>query len=357
MNDWLRRLLFLPEQASTIARDMDSLHYFVIIVTMVGATAVAAFTLIFIVRFAAHKHREKSAAPDVRHGYTHGGIPVWLELFVFGGLLSLFILWWVIGFRQYARFVEPPPNTLQIYVTGKQWMWTFAYPNGAASNGILYVPAGRPVTLVMTSRDVIHSFFVPDFRVKRDVVPGRATTVWFEAPAAGRHHIFCTELCGVGHSTMRGEVVVLAAEEYERQLEGLERVDLGDPRASSLAAAGERVAARRGCMRCHTADGTPHIGPTFAGLYGATIPLEGGQSVIADVQYLTSSMMDPAAQLHRGFLAVMPSYQGLLSAAEVGGLVEYIRSLRDVQRAEPQSPAPQRTDVPIVTPLQPEERR
>ena len=367
MNEMLRKLLFLPEQASTVAKGIDWLHYFVIITTMAGAVGVALAMLYFTVRYREGARNGKDQPPDERAGHTRGGLSMGFELSVFGGLLALFVLWWVIGFRQYVRIAEPPPNSMTIYVTGKQWMWSFAYPNGAGSNGVLYVPVGRPVKLVMTSRDVIHSFFVPPFRVKQDVVPGRSTTMWFEVKHAGRYPVYCAEYCGTGHSTMRAEVVALDDAEYEHTLDGLDRLAIAGPVMTaapvpgeaapkeplSLAVMGQRVAAKAGCFRCHTPDGTPHIGPTWAGLYGAVIPLEKGGSVIADDQYLTASMMDPAAQLHLGFKAVMPSYQGLLTAPEVGAVVEYIRSLRDVPRRDGDMPLPENVEgtVPIVQPL------
>jgi cytochrome c oxidase subunit 2 len=219
----------------------------------------------------------------------------------------------------------------------------------------------------MTSRDVIHSFYLPPFRVKQDVIPGRSTTMWFEAPQPGRYPIYCTEYCGAQHSTMRGEVIVLSGPDYDRTVEGLARLAIAGPRPGassvpgaaepaeplSLAEMGQRVAADAGCFRCHTPDGTPHIGPTFAGLYGAEIQLEGGGRLFADEAYLTSSMMDPAAQIHRGFQPVMPSYQGLLTAAQIGALVEYIRALRDEPRVDGAAPlpAPVPGPVPLVQPL------
>jgi cytochrome c oxidase subunit 2 len=367
MNELMRKLLFLPEQASTIARDIDWLHYFVIAVTMLGATGVAVFGLYCIVRYRESAHRGGDRPPDERRHHAPGGLSLRFELFVFGGLLALFVLWWVIGFRQFIRITEPPPNSLTIYVTGKQWMWSFAYPDGSGSNGVLFVPAGRPIKLVMTSRDVIHSFYVPPFRVKQDVLPGRSTTMWFEVEQPGRYPIYCTEYCGAQHSTMRGEVVALSGADYDRALEGLARLRIAGPRPGassvpgeatpaeplSLADMGQRIAADAGCLRCHTPDGTPHIGPTWAGLYGAEILLEGGGRAIADEAYLTSSMMDPAAQIHRGFQPVMPSYQGLLTAPQIGALVEYIRALRDEPRGPGAVPLPEPVPgaVPLVQPL------
>jgi cytochrome c oxidase subunit 2 len=365
MNSWLRRMLGLPEQASTIAKSMDYLHYSVILTSILGALGVGLLALYYSWRYRADRNTPPRP-PDTRRFYSPGGKSLWSELFVFGGLLSLFVLWWVIGFIQYIRIAEPPPNSMTIYVVGKQWMWSFAYPNGGGSNGVLYVPANRPVKLVMTSRDVIHSFYVPAFRVKRDVIPGRSTTMWFEAKHTGRYRIECAEFCGTGHSTMLGDVVVLSDADYARMLAqlhptGVAAAKVGDPSIVgetspspllSLAEVGRQVAADAGCLRCHTVDGTPHIGPTWAGLFGARIQLEGGTDVIADEAYLTSSMMDPAAQLHLGFPAVMPSYQGLLTAPQVGALVEYIRTLRDVSRHEGKEPLPAiEQNVPIVTPL------
>jgi len=325
MNELMRKLLFLPEQASTVSRRIDTLHFFVITVTMLGATAVALASLYFLIRYRARPD-SKDETSDERP------IPVMFELTAFGGLLSLFILWWVIGFRQYVTISEPPRDSITIYVTAKQWMWSFAYPNGTASEDVLYVPAGKPVKLVMTSRDVIHSFYVPAFRLKRDVLPGRATTMWFEVKHPGSYHVFCAEYCGADHSMMRAEVVALAPDDYANEREAVA------PGADALAVIGEHVAARAGCMRCHTADGTPHIGPTWAGMYGSTVPLEGGRTIVADDAYLTRSMMEPVTDVHRGFKPVMPTYQGLLSSADVGALLEYIRSLRDV--SEPTMPLP-----------------
>ena len=368
MNEMMRTLLFLPEQASTVASQIDWLHYFVITITMIGATGVALVTLYYIVKYRARIERGEDLQHDVEPRRVRGPLSLTVELFGFGGLLALFVLFWVIGFRQFVHLAAPPKDSMTIYVTGKQWMWDFAYPNGTGSNGVLYVPVGRPVKLVMTSRDVIHSFFVPAFRVKHDVVPGRSTTLWFEVKKPGRYPVYCTEYCGADHSTMRAEVIALSDVEYERQMAGLAPAPIatadvslqafgaqGNPnRTLSLAVMGERVAAERGCFRCHTPDGTPHIGPTFAGLYDARIALDSGQTVTADEAYLTSSMMDPAAQIHRGFPNVMPSYQGLLSAAQVGALVEYIRSLRDVHRYQGKEPLPTQTSgVPLVTPLTP----
>jgi cytochrome c oxidase subunit II len=339
MNEFLRRILFLPPQASSMAEELDYLHYSVIGLTMLGATLVAAVAGYFILRY-----RRRPGAPKTVPNPDPNPLPrvmtFWFELTVIVGLLGLFVSWWLVGYRQFVRLEVPPAQAMNIYVTAKQWMWTFIYPNGRTSNVVLYVPANRPVKLIMSSRDVIHSFFVPDFRVKKDVIPGRMTTLWFEAKAPGVYPVFCAEYCGEGHSTMRAEVVALREEDYVAKLEQLPRLDVGGPsyvepaltdnmrsQLLSLAEMGERVAVMKGCMRCHTADGTPHIGPSWLGLYYSQVPLANGSERTADEAYLTQSMMDPLAQIHTGFPPVMPSYQGLLTAAETAAIVEYIRYL------------------------------
>ena len=361
MNELMRKLLFLPEQASTVAADIDTLHYFVITATMLGAITVAGVIFIFLILYRRRAARGGYRSPDERPMHSRGGLSIWLELAVFGGLLSLFIAFWVIGFRQYVRLQAVPDDAIEVYVSGKQWMWSFAYPNGGGSNGVLYVPVNRPVKLVMTSRDVIHSFYVPAFRVKQDVVPGRMTTLWFEARTAGTYQIFCTEYCGSGHSTMRGQVVVVPPQEFQQRIDQLAGEQVAGPsfedpavvgtvpgEAVSMAEMGERVATQRGCLRCHTVDGTPHIGPTWAGAYGENVLLQNGERIQVYETYLTESMMDPLAKIRAGFQPVMPPYQGLLSAAETGALVEYIRSLRYVQRDETGAPLPRPGNLEVT---------
>jgi cytochrome c oxidase subunit 2 len=349
VNELLRRLLFLPPQASSVARELDTLHYVVISVTMLGAIAVALTAAYFVVKYRkGAARRGGSAEPGSER--ANAGTPLSVELGAVLGLLALFVGFWWVGFRQFIDLSVPPKNAAVVYVIAKQWMWTFAYPNGSSSNAVLYVPERRAVKLVMSSRDVIHSLFIPEFRVKKDVLPGQVTTLWFEALRAGTYNIFCTEYCGSGHSTMRAEVVVVPQAEYDRRLEQLEPLRIPGPeyvepaqagaprRPVTLAEMGARVALERGCMRCHTADGTPHIGPSWANLFGSEVPLEGGTRALMDEAYITESMMDPQVKIHEGFASVMPSYQGLLSAAETGAIIEYIRVLGEAPRELRNSP-------------------
>ncbi len=338
MNELMRRLLFLPEQGSEYARSVDHLHYFVIIATMLGAAAVFSAAAVFVVRY--RRRREGEVTPHVEPTAVHEALFVSVPL-------VLFLVWFAIGFPQYVSLQTPPRDAMDVYVQGKKWMWKFAYPGGPSSTDVLRVPAGRPVRLLLTSRDVIHSFFVPAFRLKQDALPGRYTQTWFQATEPGRHQIFCAEYCGVGHSAMLGEVVVMKADEFDawvaEQRRGLALAqdsamtpgETFDVR-SSLQEQGRRLASEYGCFGCHTVDGTQHIGPTWRDLYGKTERLEGGKTILVDEAYLTRSMMDPRADIVAGYQPVMPTFQGRLPAPEVAAIVEFIKSLRtDVVAAEP----------------------
>ncbi len=349
MNELLRRLLFLPPQSSTVARAIDGLHYFVIISTMLGAVVVTLIGGWFLIRY---RRGLVDAHPEEYD--VDAKPPLWMKIGSVAALFTLFVVWWSIGIRQFITLRVAPEDSLEIYVTAKQWMWKFAYPRQGRNISVLYVPAGRPVKLILTSRDVIHSFYVPDFRIKQDLIPGRYTTVWFEAKEPGVHELLCAEYCGTGHSVMRGQVVVLSAGDYNRWLEGTDLDptvagpryqppwvvgESAPPQQLDLVVVGQRVAAEQGCLRCHSIDGTPHIGPTWAGLYGSLAPLASGETVRVDGAYITESIMDPMVKIHRGFPPLMPSYFGKLGAPETAAIVELIRSLRD-RRPEPDALTP-----------------
>lgn len=296
-----------------------------ILTTIAGATLAAGIAGVFLLRF---RRRTKTIPLTPRVV-----VPVWLEATVITTLLALFFGFWVVGFRQYRELQTAPPDAMPIYVTAKQWMWEFAYPSGPTSANVLTVPVGRPVKLIMTSRDVLHGFYVPAFRIKQDVVPGRATTVWFEAIEPGAFDVMCTQYCGTRHSFMRAQIVALPAEDYARWLDSA-RAPLvlagakGD--GQGLADRGRVVAAERGCLRCHSVDGSAFIGPTWANAFGNMRRTADGRDVLVDEAYLTESMMDPRAVVAAGFQPVMPSYQGLLTPADTAAILEFIRSLRDV---------------------------
>jgi cytochrome c oxidase subunit 2 len=350
MMDFLRRILFLPEAGSTWAAEVDQLHAFVITMTMIGATGVAIVALAFFVKY--RRRRDDDLTPYVT--------PTAIQEVIFIGLpLGLFLLWFAIGFTQFVKLKTPPREAMDVYVQGKKWMWKFAYPGGPNGADVLRVPAGRPVRLLMTSQDVIHSFYVPAMRFKMDVLPGRYTEAWFEATKPGRHPIFCAEFCGLGHSAMLGELEVLAPEEFDAWIAEARRssvalaVDMGSSAfdiQGSLVDQGQRLAAEYGCLKCHSVDGSRHIGPTWLDLYLKSEKLKDGAVVVADEGYLTESMMDPRARIVAGYEPVMPTYQGRIPAPEIAAIVEFIKSLRtDLVRPEP-SKGPVYAPVPGFDP-------
>ncbi|MFL5262349.1 MAG: cytochrome c oxidase subunit II [Anaeromyxobacteraceae bacterium] len=350
MNELMRRLLFLPEQASEYATQVDKLHFLVITVTMISAAGVALVALLFFIRY--RRRSETQSTPHVEPKAIH-------EVLFIGVPLGFFLLCFAIGFPLFVKLQTPPKDAIDVYVQGKKWMWKFAYPGGPNGIDVLRVPAGRPVRLLITSRDVIHSFFIPDFRIKQDAVPGRYSQTWFTATRPGRHQVFCAEYCGIGHSAMLAEVIALEPAEYDAWIAEARRSTIVaaqdspderlDPRAS-LADNGRRLAAEYGCFKCHTVDGTRHIGPTWLDLYRKTERLQDGKSVVADESYLTESMMDPAAKLVAGYQNVMPTFQGRIPAPEIASIVEFIKTLRtDAVRPEP-SKGPVYVPVPGFDP-------
>ncbi len=310
---------------------------------MLGALSVFLVALWFVVRY-----RKRPGESSTPHIVARPGV----EVATGALLLTLFIVWWVIGFRQYVTLATPPEKGIETYVTAKQWMWKFAHANGRSSVGILVAPRGKTVRLLITSRDVIHSFYVPAFRLKQDAVPGRYTSTWFRATRTGSFPIYCAEYCGVGHSRMWARVVVVEPEDYERWLDGevpkavaeasaevSYAVSVTGGEGESLAARGREAAAKHGCFACHTIDGQRHVGPSFVALFGSSVTLESGERVIADESYLTESMMDPASKVVRGFAPVMPTFRGRLSQPDAAGIVEFIKSLKN-ERPQPAVPLP-----------------
>jgi cytochrome c oxidase subunit 2 len=334
VNELLRRWLFLPEQASTFAYDIDRLHYFVIITTFVMSTAVGLTAIFCFIRYP--RRSDAQTTPHLQPSLPMEAAFVFIPL-------AFFLTFWAIGYRIYVEQTTPPQDAMDVYVQAKKWMWKFAYPGGPNSVNVLRVPSGRPVRLLMTSRDVIHSFYVPEFRIKQDVLPGRYTETWFEATQPGRYQILCAEYCGAGHSIMRGEVIVLKPEEYEDWLSAQRRVvsvamaERQDGAATALDFAppignmvdqGRRLAQEQGCVKCHSVDGTRHIGPTWLDLYHRKEKLQDGSTVDVDEGYITESMMDPLAKVVSGFQPVMPSFENKLAGPEVAAIVEYIKSLQ-----------------------------
>jgi cytochrome c oxidase subunit II len=338
-NDWMRKALNLPPQASTIAEKVDQLHFFVITVSTLAAVGIG---LAAVFLFAKYRYRGKRMiGQEVQPG-------IWFELVCVAGPLAFFLLWFFIGFKQYIEICTVPDDAMEVYVMGKKWMWKFAYPDGPNAVGVLRVPVGRPVKLLMTSRDVIHSFFIPAFRLKKDVVPGRYSELWFTATIPGSYEVFCAEYCGTGHSMMRAEVVAMKPDEFDQWLAAQRNASIArqqdsyqsaqePPRTeANMVLQGQRLAGEKGCLKCHSVDGSPHIAPTWLGMYHRREQLSTGETIRIDEAYITESMMDPTAKLVAGYGPVMPTFMGKLTAPESAAIVEYIKSLRDPQlQAQP----------------------
>ena len=308
-----------PEQASTMAPRVDALYLFFIAVAVFFTTLIFVLIVIFAVKYRRRSEQERPAPIE--------GI-VWLEIawsvIPLGVAMVMFVWGAVVFFDIYA----PPGNALEINVVGRQWMWKVQHPQGRSEINELHVPLGQPVKLTMTSEDVIHDFFLPAFRVKHDVIPGRYTMIWFEPTKAGVYHLFCAEYCGTQHSGMIGRVVVMEPAEFERWLGG------GATQAST-AELGESLFQRFGCEPCHRAAGSRQ-GPSLAGLFGKTVNLESGGTAIADENYIRESILEPRAKIVAGYQPIMPTFKGLISEEGILQLIAYIKSLNAEPRAREQ---------------------
>ena len=301
----------VPEQASTMAREVDQLTFFLVAMSAFFTVLIAVMVLYFAIRY---RRREPD---EVGSNFNHSTVleVVWTTIPL---LIVLFTFGW--GAKVYFKLYRPPADAVQYYVTGKQWMWKTQHPTGQREINELHVPLGQPTKLLMTSEDVIHSFFVPAFRTKADVVPGRYTQIWFTPTKTGRFHLFCAEYCGAEHSRMGGWITVMEAEEYQKWLASV-------PVQKSPATAGGELFARLACDSCHR-EGGGRAGPSLQGLFGSEVELADGRRVRADEHYLRESILTPGAKVRAGYQAVMPSFQGQVSEENVLALIDYMKSLK-----------------------------
>ena len=312
-------LPLFPPQASTLAGKVDALYFFLVAVSAFFVVVIAALVIYFGIRYRRRAHGEVGAkvVPALSLEIAWTIIPLVLGLVMF--------VW---GANVYFAQARPPAETLDIYVVGKQWMWKFQHLDGQREINELHVPVGRAVRLTGTSEDVIHSFYVPAFRVKADVIPGRYTTLWFNATKTGRYHLFCAEYCGTKHSGMIGWIVVMEPSEYQAWLAG------GAAAEGSLASQGQKLFTDLACITCHRADAQGR-GPVLDGLYGARVELNSGPAVVADDAYVRESILSPSAKVVLGYQPVMPTFQGLVSEEQLLALIEYIKSLKGRAPAQP----------------------
>jgi cytochrome c oxidase subunit 2 len=301
---------FFPQQASEQAATMDALYFFLVAVTAFFTLLIAILVTAFAI-----KYRRRH---DSEVGYAiHGSLA--LELlwtFIPLGICMIMFVW---GAQVFFHMTRPPQGAMEIYVVGKQWMWKAQHMDGASEINELHVPIGRPVKLTLGSEDVIHSFFIPDFRTKADVIPGRYNTMWFTATKPGKYHIFCTQYCGTKHSAMIGTVTALEPAAYQAWLSG-------GAATGTVAEKGARLFTDLSCNTCHMEDNQGR-GPVLKGIYGKQALLTTGQTVPVDDAYIRESILNPQAKIVAGFQPLMPTFQGLVTEEQVLQLIAYVKSL------------------------------
>lgn len=313
---------FLPPSASSVSGEVDAFYFF-----MVAVTAFFSLLVFGLVVFMAVKYRRKSDQDQPRA--ILGSVPLEIVWTAIPFLIGMVMFGW--SAKIFFTIMTPPEDAIEMYATGKQWMWKIQHRNGKREINELHVPVGQAIRLKMTSEDVIHSFFVPAFRTKMDVLPGRYTTTWFRPTKVGKYHLFCTEYCGTKHSGMIGWVYVMQPEDYQKWLQG----DSGE---GTLAQRGEKLFNELGCANCHRTDGKGR-GPSLVGVAGEMVELERGGKVLADEEYLRESILNPQAKLVAGYQGIMPVFQGLVSEDQLLQLIEYLKSIGKTQKAPAAKPA------------------
>jgi cytochrome c oxidase subunit 2 len=302
-----------PEQASSVAHKVDYVFFYDLLILLFFTGLICFMILFFAVRY-------RRGATVNRTGVLVASRT--LEVIWIGGPLLIALSMFAVSTEIFYEMYEPPADAFEVYVVAKQWMWYLQHPEGRAETNELHIPLGRAVRLKMISQDVIHSFYVPAFRIKQDVLPGRYTTTWFEPTRIGRYHLFCAEYCGTNHSAMGGWVEVMDPADYERWLKG------AGP-GPAMANAGEQLFVQHHCAGCHGASQTVHA-PRLEGVYGSQVPIQEGKEVhfiTADDRYIRDSILLPKSQIVAGYEPVMPSFQGQIREEDLLKIMAYIKSI------------------------------
>jgi cytochrome c oxidase subunit 2 len=300
-----------PPSASTVATEMDALYFFIVAVCTFFAVLVTLLVVYFTLRY-------KRTHPDEVGADIHGSLVLELTWTFIPFVLAMVMFGW--GAKVFFDLARPPRDAMEIFVVGKQWMWKVQHPDGTREINQLHVPIGRPVRITLGSEDVLHDFSLPAFRVKMDAVPGRLTTLWFEATKPGTYHMFCAEFCGTKHSGMIGEVMAMEPHDYAAWLAGGRTT--GTPVEN-----GQRLFTDLACITCHKEDSTGR-GPSLLGVFGSAVELTDGRTVVADENYLRESIMNAQAKVVKGYQPVMPAFQGQVSEENLLQLIAYIRTLK-----------------------------
>jgi cytochrome c oxidase subunit II len=306
----LFNLPFMPEQASNFALEIDLLYFFLIALTAAFSIAIAVAIVYFAIKY---RRRSESEIPES----IEGALKLEIAWTVIPFIISMFIFAW--GAKLYYQMYTPPSEALEIFITGKQWMWRAQHPDGMREINELHIPVGRRIKLTMTSEDVIHSFFIPAFRTKTDVIPGRLTMSWFQPTKVGTYHLFCAEYCGTQHSGMIGKITVMEPADYQAWLGG-------GTKETSPVAAGQNLFASLACNTCHREESGGR-GPKLVEVYGTQVKLNNGTTVTVNDDYIRESILNPTAKIVDGYQAIMPTFQGQVSEEQILQLIAYIKSI------------------------------
>ena len=319
---WSNFPLF-PQRASTLAGKVDAVFFYAVGVTVVFSLLIGVLIVIFAVRY---RRRD----PDEIGHAEHAGW--WLEVVWSIIPLGILLFMFVWGARVYFYAFRPPANAANYYVVGKQWMWKIQHPEGNREINELHVPVNEPIKLTLTSEDVIHSFYLPEFRIKMDAIPGRYTTMWFQATKTGTFHLFCAEYCGAEHSAMIGKVVVMEPDEYQKWLTS------GGVKPGSKRMSGKELFVQKTCSTCHRPDSSA-TAPNLKGVFGHEVQLADGSTVLADENYIRESILNSQAKVVAGYKPIMPTFQGQITEDELIQLIQYVKSLSGGQGATKTPPA------------------
>ncbi|HJP93452.1 MAG TPA: cytochrome c oxidase subunit II [Pyrinomonadaceae bacterium] len=317
----------VPDSASTFSWKVDALYFYLSGVTLFFTLLISGVLIFFVIRY---RRRTPYEIPRPVAG-SHKLETLWT---VIPFLIAMTMFAW--GSQVYFDQYKAPANAVEVYVVAKQWMWKLQHATGQREINELHIPVGRKIKLIMTSEDVIHDFFVPAFRTKADVVPGKYTTLWFEATTPGTYHLFCAEYCGTNHSGMTGSVIVMEPREFDNWLSG-------NTAGMTPATAGQQLFQTLGCVSCHGANGEGGRGPTLAGAFGKMTPLQTGESVRVDEAYVRESILNPQAKIVAGFGPIMPTFQGQISEDQLMQLVAFIKSLQATGPTAPAAASPSPT--------------
>jgi cytochrome c oxidase subunit II len=305
---------WMPPANSTYAGDIDAIFYFIYYCSVFFLALVTAGIIYFSLK---HKRRKQELTTGISHSNTLEF--VWT---IIPAILSFTVFGW--AFQDYIHMTVVPKDALEIKVTGQKWFWSFEYPEGGTTVNELVIPVGKPIKLLQSSKDVIHSLYLPEFRTKRDVLPNRYSVNWIEAVSTGEFEIFCAEYCGTKHSEMIGKVRVLSELDFNKWLET--NSSTGEGMTPELY--GEKLYTSKACITCHSVDGKPGTGPTWKGIYGHEVKMADGSVVLVDENYIRESILNPQARIVAGFQPVMPTYQGILKDKEIDAVISYIKTLK-----------------------------